>query len=123
MKQELDQACAANAVVLAKLSNLEQQNKDNISLISGMTKMSKLNTTQQSWNNALQGLLVQMQQQCMSAEASGGQSTGFQKAGGSTGGKKQVLTWFRKWKMIVKYDPNKRRKSDGDPTKKKEIKY
>ena len=65
-----------------------------------------------------------MQQKCMSAEASGGPTnTGFQGAGESTGGKRQVMTLFSKMKMIVEYDPNKRRKSDGEPGKKKETKY
>ena len=33
------------------------------------------------------------------------------------------MTWFGKLRTIVKYDPNKCRKSDGDPTKTRETKY
>ena len=58
----------------------------------------------------------------MSAETSGG-NTGFQGTGESTGGKKKVMTWFGQLKTIVKYNPNKRRRSDGDPGKKKETKF
>ena len=60
----------------------------------------------------------------MIAEASGGPpSTGFKGAGESTRGKRQVITWFGKMKTSVEYNPNKRRKSDGEPGTKKETKY
>ena len=113
-------------MILAKLSNVEQQHKDNASVISRLTDMSKLNALQQSQTNSLQGLLAQMQKQCMSAEESSGPpggTTGFQGAGESTGSKRQVMTWFGKLKTIVKYNPNKRRSSDGNPSKMKETKY
>lgn len=122
VRQQLDQQNAKNAIILAKLLNIEQQHKDNASVISGLCNMRKFNASRQSQTNALQGLIAQMQKQCMSAEASGG-NPDFQPAGESTGGKRQVMTWFGQMKTIVEYDLNKRRKSDGKSDKRKEKYY
>ena len=41
VKQQLDQQNAANAIILMKFSNMEQQHKDNVLVISGLTDISK----------------------------------------------------------------------------------
>ena len=57
VKQQLEQVHATNVVINARLANMEaqttQQLKENESLISGMTAMSMMNTTQESNIQAL----------------------------------------------------------------------